>query len=160
MRVLINTQPNPRSAHRCRSLHTDCCCHPEGICCCLSNHPTQIVISTEAAHASVSGGVEKSASRRPQPNRPRFDPKIKFKKVENFQPLKKRVFPPRFTTHSTTFSPSKNHVQHPLFSKPPSKTPAKTQKSHAASSPGFFSKNEAKHSAQEPAPRAAVPPAL
>jgi len=24
LRVLINTQPNPRSAHRRRSLHTDC----------------------------------------------------------------------------------------------------------------------------------------
>jgi hypothetical protein len=65
----------------------------------------------------VSGGVEKSASRRPQPNRPRFDPKIKFKKVENFQPLKKGSF-------STTFYHAFHHV---LTIKKPRSTPAFSQ---------------------------------
>jgi hypothetical protein len=51
--------------------------------------------------------------------------------------------PPRSNHQKTTFKP-------PLFSKPPSETPAKTQKIPRHTSAGFFSnfsKNEAKHPA-------------
>jgi hypothetical protein len=76
--------------------------------------------------------------------------KIKLKKVKNSQPSTKAVFPPRFTTHSPRFHHQKTTFKHPLFPKPPAKTPAKREKSHAVTSAGFFSKffkNEAKHSA-------------
>jgi hypothetical protein len=50
--------------------------------------------------------------------------KINLQKVKVFHPEKQPSFPPRFTTHLTTNSPSKNHVQHPTFSKTPiKKTP-------------------------------------
>jgi hypothetical protein len=46
---------------------------------------------------------------------------------------------PRFTTHFTTNSPSKNHVLHTNFLKPPSKTAAKTAKRPLSITTGFFS---------------------
>jgi hypothetical protein len=56
-------------------------------------------------------------------------------------------FAPRLTSISPRSYHQKTTFNHPLFSKPPSKTPAKTRESHSVTSAGFFSKNEAKHSA-------------
>jgi hypothetical protein len=55
-----------------------------------------------------------------------------------FLAARKGSFPPRFTTHSTTFSPSKNHVQPPTFSKTPLKNPAKRQNPAPSSAQDFF----------------------
>ena len=57
--------------------------------------------------------------RHPPPARPL---KKYFKKEENFRSRKLTTQITTLTPHSTTFSPSKNHVPHPFFAKPPVKT--------------------------------------
>jgi hypothetical protein len=57
------------------------------------------------------------------------------------------VFSPRFTINPPRSHHQKTTFNDLLFPNPPSKTPAKTRESHAVASAGFFTKNEAKHSA-------------
>jgi hypothetical protein len=60
---------------------------------------------------------------------PRTSPwphKNKVEKSGMFLAPRKGSFPTTFTTHSTTFSPSKNHVQPTAFSKTPLKNTSKT----------------------------------
>jgi hypothetical protein len=45
-----------------------------------------------------------------------------------FSCQKNTIFLTTITTHLTTISPSKNHVQHPTFSKTPSKNARKPEK--------------------------------
>jgi hypothetical protein len=90
-------------------------------------HP-KIVISTGAAHAFVSSGVEKPAFQRTLSTRIQGTHKIKLEKVENFQRPKTGRQPTTFTTQFTTTSPQFHHQKTPLFPKHPSKTPAKSQK--------------------------------
>jgi hypothetical protein len=52
--------------------------------------------------------------------------KINFKNVAYFQPPHKRRFFTTFTTHSTTFLPSKNHHENSASPKTPLKNPRQT----------------------------------
>jgi hypothetical protein len=70
----------------------------------------------------------------------------------------------QFSHHvSPHISPRSHHqkttFKHPLFPKPPQKRQQKRKNSTPLRAQNFFSKNEPKHSAQEPAPPAAAPQA-
>jgi len=61
-----------------------------------------------------------------------------LKNVAYFSLSKNDVFLTTFTTQSTTFSPAKNHVQPPRFSKTPLKNLSKNSKTPGLPGPFFF----------------------
>jgi hypothetical protein len=88
--------------------------------------------------------------------------KIKLKTWRIFHHRKRGLLKTTSTTHNTTFSPSKNHLQAPTFPKTPPKIPAKKQNPGSHQGSTFFlekSKAIAKQTASEPAPQATVQPA-
>jgi hypothetical protein len=65
-------------------------------------------------------------------------PKINPKLVSYFSPPKNSRFLTTFTTHSTTFSPQKNHVLHTTFPKTPRKNKGKRSISPSSHHANFF----------------------
>jgi hypothetical protein len=57
--------------------------------------------------------------------------------VARFSSQKSTIFLTTITTHPTTISPSKNHVQHPTFPKPHQKTPV-NRKTGSTGASDFF----------------------